>query len=153
MGTPDTVVYTGEHRHNIDDKGRLTLPSKWRMQGDDVYLALPNPKGFITVYPPKRAAKFYERIEQIGLGDEEAQEALFELSALAQSFGCDSVGRFKLSEKLAQHAGIVGKEVVLQGNFASFSIWSKDRYDGRLSGDVSERSQKLAGLLSKLGGI
>jgi MraZ protein len=43
----DKSLYVGEYQHTLDDKHRLTIPSKWRFDGDeeDVYLALPNPCG------------------------------------------------------------------------------------------------------------
>lgn len=155
MGSQKTVIYTGEYRHNRDAKGRLTVPSKWRGNGDDEeYLALPNPtNGCITVYPPARAAKFLERMSEIDLADAEQQEALIELSSMAQSFSYDSQGRISLDEHLLEFAGIEGKEVVLQGNFGTFSIWSKDVYEAKVSKSVKERSEKLAGSLLKLGNI
>ena len=155
MATPKTIIYTGEYRHNRDAKGRLTIPSKWRGGvDDDEYLALPNPaEGCITVYPPRRAAKFLERMDQIDLANEEEQRALMELSAMAQSFTFDSQGRISLDDKLLEYAGIKGKEAVLLGNFSTFSIWSKETYDAKMSGDVTAQSAKLATSLPKLGGI
>ncbi len=152
MGSPKTVIYTGEYRHNRDAKGRLTVPSKWRGNDDEEFLALPNPTtGCITVYPPARAAKFLERMSEIDLADAEQQEALIELSSMAQSFSYDSQGRISIDEHLLEFAGIQGKEVVLQGNFGTFSVWSKEVYDSKVSKSVKERSEKLAGSLSKLG--
>ena len=156
MATPKTIIYTGEYRHNRDAKGRLTIPSKWRPGGieDDEYLALPNPtEGCVTVYPPRRAAKFIERMDQIGLADGDEQRALMELSAMAQSFSFDSQGRISLDDKLLKFAGIDSKEVVLLGNFNTFSIWSKDKYETAMTNDVAAQSAKLSTSLPKLGGI
>jgi DNA-binding transcriptional regulator/RsmH inhibitor MraZ len=102
---------------------------------------------------PKRAAKFLEKMDQIDLANEEEQLALMELSAMAQSFSYDSQGRISLDDKLLEYAGIKGKEVVLLGNFSTFSIWSTDNYEKSISGDVQEQSQKLKTSLPKLGGI
>ena len=156
MATPKTIIYTGEYRHNRDAKGRLTIPSKWRSSGieEEEYIALPNTaEGCITVYPPRRAAKFLERMDQIGLANEEEQRALMELSAMAQSFSFDSQGRISLDDKLLKFAGIEGKEAVLLGNFSTFSIWSKDKYEETMSNDVAAQSAKLSTSLPKLGGI
>ncbi len=154
MGNLNTVIYTGEYRHNRDAKGRLTVPSKWRPQGieNEEFLALPNPKGWISVYPPKRAEKLIERISNIDLAADEEQEALVRLSSMAQTFSFDAQGRINLDPILIEYAGI-GKEVVLQGNFATFSIWSQARYDDFVSGNTAERSAKLVESLPKLGGI
>lgn len=157
MVSRKTVIYTGEYRHNRDAKGRLTVPSKWRMppEAEEMeYLALPNKAtGCITVYPPARAAKFMERMSEVDLTSEEEQEALMVLSTMAQSFSYDGQGRISLDDKLLEFAGIKGKEVVLLGNFNTFSIWSKERYDAKMSSDLGEQSKKLESSLSTLGKI
>ena len=113
----------------MDAKKRLTIPARWRFPGDEaeVYLALPNPEGFISVYPPAKVAQIQEKISQISMGDKEGQALLMHLSSMAHSFGCDRQGRIHLSEQLIQHAQIA-KESVLLGNFATFSIWSPGHY-------------------------
>ena len=40
-----TTFFVGEFTHALDSKGRVTIPSKWRLGGDNTYLALPNPWG------------------------------------------------------------------------------------------------------------
>jgi len=131
MVAAERAFYVGEFEHSVDAKGRLTVPSKWRFQGDEaeVYLALPNPGGFITVYPPKMIDRFEEQISKISLGDAEGQRLVTMLGSMSHSFGCDRQGRINLNEKLLEHAGIV-KKAVLIGNFSYFSIHSAERYKG-----------------------
>ena len=58
MGESTITYFVGEFTHSLDSKGRLTIPSKWRIpEGDNTYLGLPNPGGYITVYPPKMVAR------------------------------------------------------------------------------------------------
>jgi MraZ protein len=123
------ALYVGEFRHNLDAKGRLTIPSKWRFQGDemDVYLGLPNPSGFITVYPPDRIRLLEEKIRKISITDGEGQRALTAFLSMAHKFGCDRSGRINLNEKLIAHAGIE-KEAVLLGAVSSFNIYSPAVY-------------------------
>ena len=151
-----TVLYTGEYRHNRDAKGRLTVPSKWRSGGEDEveYLALPNMAlKCITVYPPKRAEKLLEWVDSLDATDPKQQKALIKFSAMLKSFTYDSQGRISLDEKLLKFAGIEGKEVVLQGNVTSFTIWSKERYDDMVPEDLDEQSGNLSELLDEIGGF
>ena len=125
-----TGMYVGEFHHNLDDKGRLTIPSQWRPEvdgPDNVFLALPNPGGYVTVYPPKMIAQLEERISQISLGDTEGQKAIEELMSMAHSFSCDKQGRINLNDKLVKHAKIE-KGAVLLGKLSTFSIYSADIY-------------------------
>tara|TARA_A100001037_G_C14791665_1_gene474923 strand:- start:24 stop:470 length:447 start_codon:yes stop_codon:yes gene_type:complete len=120
--------FVGEYRHSVDEKGRLTIPSKWRIKGDDsAYLGIPNPEGYVTVLPPARAALLYETLSKAALSDHGAQQLLMQLGSQSHSFGCDKQGRINLNDKLLKHAGIKGK-AALVGNFTTFSVWSEERY-------------------------
>ncbi|HAV14666.1 MAG TPA: mraZ [Opitutae bacterium] len=126
-----TGLFVGTHHHNMDDKGRLTIPSAWRPEADsdqNSFLALPNPAGYVTVYPPKMIAQLEERISQISLGDTEGQKAVEALMSMAHSFACDKQGRINLNDKLVQHAKIE-KGAVLLGKLSTFSIYSEEIYN------------------------
>ena len=130
-----TTFFVGEFTHALDPKGRLTIPSKWRLSGgDSTYLALPNPGGYITVYPPKMVSRLEEKVAEASLSDAKAQALLMELFSKAHSFGCDKQGRINLNDKLLDHAGIQDK-AVLVGNFSAFAIWSEQIYAKRESAD------------------
>ena len=131
METNTATFFVGEFTHALDSKGRVTIPSKWRISGgENTYLALPNPGGYITVYPPKMVNRLEEKVSEASLSDIRAQALLMELFSKAHSFGCDKQGRINLNDKLLDHAGIKGK-AVLVGNFAAFAIWSVDRFSSR----------------------
>lgn len=144
-------LFVGEYRHNFDAKHRVTVPAKWRFTGDqeDVFLALPNPSGCITVYPPKMVAKLEEKVAEVSLGDKKAQKALTKLFSKADHFGCDKQGRIHVNDRLIEHSG-VSKEAVLVGNFATFSIWNPDRYEAYLASD-EEEDDEMAAILTQLG--
>lgn len=135
MGVFKAGRFVGVKHHNIDEKGRLTIPSAWRPaldSKDNVFLALPNPGGFITVYPPKMIAQLEDRIAQISMGDMEAQAALTELMSMAHSFSCDKQGRINLNDELLSYSGIK-KGVVLVGKLTSFSIYSDAAFEAMQS--------------------
>ena len=138
MGTTGTTFFVGEFTHALDSKGRVTIPSKWRIQGgENTYLALPNPSGYITVYPPKMIERLEEKVSEASLSDTQAQSLLMELFSKADSFGCDKQGRINLSDKLLTHAGIKGK-AVLVGKFSTFAIWSESRREKEGVGKTRE---------------
>jgi len=135
MSESGTTFFVGEFTHALDPKGRLTIPSKWRISGgESTYLALPNPGGYITVYPPKMVARLEEKVAEASFSDTRTQALLMELFSKAHSFGCDKQGRINLNDKLLEHAGIK-KKAVLVGNFSAFAIWSMDQYSKRESAD------------------
>lgn len=124
-------IFVGKHQRNLDSKNRLTIPSKWRFEGDtdDVYLALPDPSGSILVLPPKQVEKLFEEIESQRLSDEDAQLLQDKLFSQAHSFGCDKQGRVNLTEELLEHSGIT-KEAIVIGRMTTFRVWSPERWSG-----------------------
>ncbi len=131
MTAQDKGFYVGTFRHSLDAKNRLTVPAKWRFPGDDAegsYLALPNPNGSITVYPPRMTAALEEKVANVSmLADKDELAALINLFATGDRFGCDAQGRIGLPEGLKAHAGL-DKEAVLVGTITTFHIWTPARF-------------------------
>ncbi len=130
MTAQDKGFYVGTFRHSLDAKNRLTVPAKWRFPGDDAegsYLALPNPNGSITVYPPRMTAALEEKVANVSmLADKDELAALINLFATGDRFGCDAQGRIGVPEALKRYAGL-DKEAVLVGTITTFHIWAPDR--------------------------
>jgi MraZ protein len=128
----DTAVgsFVGTYRHTLDAKGRLTIPARWRFEGDQetrTFLALPNPDGSITVYPPEMTGRVRTLIRASGgpMGNPKETDALGKIMASGDQFGCDTQGRIVLAEKLRKYAGLT-KEVVLVGRLETFSLWAPE---------------------------
>lgn len=127
----ERAVYLGEYTRPVDDKRRLTVPSKWRFSGDDsdrAYLALPNPNGSITLYPPEMTANLYAKMSQMGMANQDRQRVIMNIFRKGESLGCDKQGRIMLPEKLMSYAGIA-KETLLVGGLATFQIWNPERFE------------------------
>jgi len=130
--------YVGEFERALDDKCRLSLPPKWRCAEEGVsYLALPNPVGCITVYPPKMIARLEERVSGVSLGDQVGQQALAKLFSQADALECDAKGRLKPGERLVRHAGI-RSGLLLVGSYATFHIWNPKKFRDYLEKPVMQ---------------
>lgn len=129
MALSGKTLYTGTYRHNLDDKGRLTIPSAWRVaHGEsDQFLAAPNPGGYVSVLPPTEVEKLYDKVATVPLSDTQAQAEIAAFFAIAQAFTFDKQGRIALNAELLQHAGIT-KESVLNGSLTKFNIYSPERW-------------------------
>lgn len=139
MSQSGKVYYTGNFRHALDDKFRLTIPAAWRSghQETDVFLATPQPDGYIAVLPPPEIEKLHEKVSQIPLGDAAGQDFVATYFARTQSVSFDKAGRIGLTDALLKHAGIE-KDVILVGSFNKFNIYSPARWEkveARTAGD------------------
>ena len=151
MGFLGKNVFVGEFSHQMDAKNRLCIPAKWRFVGDeaDVYLALPNPIGCITIYPPKMVERLEEKVSVVSLGDIQGQKVLAKLFSQADTFGCDKQGRITLSEKLVQHAHLE-KSALLIGSYVTFNIWEPEAYKNYMNRSEAEENE-MSRLLQQLG--
>jgi MraZ protein len=123
------MSYVGTFTHQLDARNRVTVPSCWRVAGDDsnYYLAWPHPERCIAVFPPEMQAELLAKARAIRQGDLRGQALLRELFGKGFKFGCDKQGRIVLPEALISHAGIA-KEAVLVGLGRNFQIWSPARF-------------------------
>lgn len=129
--------YGGTFCHRLDEKNRVTVPSKWRFSGDekDAYLAWPHPQGHIVLYPPSKINELRDVLKKVSESDLNGQAILRKLFGAAHQLGPDASGRLKLPEELLKEAGIE-KEVVLIGLGDRINILSAKQYD-------SEKAQKI----------
>jgi MraZ protein len=147
MAQAGNLAYTGLFRHSLDDKGRLTIPSEWRVAhaADDLFLATPHPDGYIAVLPPDEVASLRAKIAAQKLSDSEAQKFAARFFSKTQSFSYDKTGRAGFAAELLKHAGIE-KEAVLVGSMTKFNIYSPARWeredapaDGASFGDIMRK--------------
>lgn len=124
-----SIDYVGEFAHQLDARNRVTVPSTWRVEGDDArfYFAWPHPEGCIAVFPPQLQRELLEKARAVRQSDKRGQALLRNLFGKGFTFGCDKQGRILLPESLVAHAGIE-KKVWLVGLGRSFEVWSDARY-------------------------
>jgi MraZ protein len=139
MAQAGNAFYTGLFRHTLDDKGRLTVPSAWRVAHaeTDRFLATPHPDGYIAVLPPGEVEKLHEKISAMKLSDAAAQAFAARFFSQTQSFSYDKAGRIGLGEDILKHAGIT-KDAVLVGSLTKFNIYSPARWqqeEAKTAGD------------------
>ena len=139
MAQSGKAFYTGLFRHNLDDKGRLTIPSAWRYAHEETeaFLATPHPDGYIAVLPPAEIAKLETKIASMKLSDSAAQKFAARFFAKTQTFSFDKAGRVGLSEELLKHAKIA-KDAVLVGSLTKFNIYSPARWTTEDTGGEGE---------------
>jgi MraZ protein len=142
-------MFRGEFEHNLDEKGRILLPVKYRDDlGDTVVLARGR-DGQINVYPKTVFAEMERRVEESGDAEYIQQTARF-LSAAIEC-DVDRQGRIVLPATLRRHANL-NSEVIIIGNRHHVEIWNPEEwlrtYDrwvtsGRANPDDNARLHQL----------
>jgi len=134
-------VFYGQFDYAIDEKGRLSVPAKFRdalLSHDTPLLLLTaHPDGCIVAYSSKEWQARQERIE--AAGEEVRNEGANWLRmyyALVTDCPIDKLGRILVPQLLRSHAGIQ-KNVVILGINKKIEIWSENAWV-----DVAKRAAK-----------
>src|SRR5262249_16027804 len=100
--------YAGQFRHSIDEKNRITIPSRWRRDRPEEFILLPEATHqFLLVTSPMEFAKTSstaETNEKVSARDRRV--FLRQLHSRAQHAAADRQGRLVLPEDLCQKAGL-----------------------------------------------
>jgi MraZ protein len=120
-------IFTGEFRHAMDAKNRVTIPSRWRRGEIDEFFSIPNLEGgFLMVMPPREFKRLAEKVEHDeSLPPAERRRFIRQFSSRAQHVTSDKQGRIVLPDEQCKLLDL-RSEVVLVGNYSRFEIWSPE---------------------------
>ncbi|HEY2712640.1 MAG TPA: hypothetical protein VGI60_09010 [Chthoniobacterales bacterium] len=125
----NSVFYAGEFRHQIDDKNRVTVPSRWRRNssGEDLIM-VPEANGqFLVVMPPNEFEKIGAAAEAMeSVSKRDLRIFLRRLHSQAQHGSFDKQGRLLLPDEFCQSLDLKD-EVALVGGRGRFEIWNLTR--------------------------
>jgi MraZ protein len=133
-GNIEAIYYTSLFRHEVDEKRRVQVPSKWRPSEGEVEFTLflwPNgsvPDSHLMVLPPKEMKSLVEKIRLMPASDPRASALRRLLGSKSAIVTPDKSGRICLPEEMAKTVGIE-KKALLVGLMDRFEIWNPERYE------------------------
>lgn len=140
-------MFFGQFRHNLDDKGRLTVPAVFR---DSVGLGAFISQGFdrnLMVMTADYFQQVYARINAMSITDPSARLLRRLLLANAYQVEVDKAGRILLPQHLRQFLGLEAEAVVVgQGEY--FEIWSPGGWQEQIQAieDTEANASRFAAL-------
>ena len=139
-------MFMGEYNHTVDTKGRLIVPSKFREQLGDEFVATKGLDGCLFVYSKSEWENIEEKFRNVPLTTKDARKFARFFFAGAASCEVDKQGRILLPVVLREYAGIE-KDVVSVGVFNRVEIWDKDKWQESNSyDDMDEIAEHMADL-------
>ena len=138
-------AFTGEFRHKVEGKGRVTIPAKWRFEEEvEMFMIAKSAKRCITVLTRDEVERMKAEIR--ALPPEERSDLMDIFGRNLRQVTLDKGGRITIPEEFGTQLKISG-EVMLSGSMDSFSIWNVDDFEAN---KVAEEARKTM-LLRKLG--
>jgi len=128
MATRTGVVFLGEYEHALDDKGRLTVPSKFRAGLGEPFVVTRGLDGCLFAYPMDTWQSISSDLDALPFTSANARMFTRMIYSGAVEVTTDRQGRFLVPNNLRQHAAL-DKDTVLIGVSNRVEIWSRERWD------------------------
>ena len=144
-------MFRGRYSHQIDAKGRLSVPSKFRevlAAGFDERVIVTNFDECLWAYPVAEWQKLEGKVGELPqfLDEVKALQRVF-ISAAVEC-PIDGQGRILIPPTLRDYAGFT-KDVIVVGMTRKFEIWAKERWEDVFRGaklKLDSMGSKLAEL-------
>ena len=138
-------MFMGEYHHNIDEKGRLIMPVKFRNDLKDKFIITRGLEKCLYVYSLEDWDKLVSKLNTLPFTKKDARIFIRSFFSGAAQIEVDRQGRINITSPLIDHAGLT-KECVIIGANDRIEIWSKDEWNKFL--DVN--SEKLEDIAENL---
>jgi MraZ protein len=120
-------MFLGEYEHNMDDKGRLAVPARFRDElGDGVVVT----RGFdrcLMGFPRAVWEQLSQQVNALSLGQGDVRNLRRLLFSGAADIQLDRQGRILIPQNLRDYAGLV-EQVIVAGLNTYFEIWAGERW-------------------------
>ena len=125
-------MFLGQFQHNLDDKGRLMVPARYRdllaagafiTQGFDKCLMVMTDAYFKQVY---------ERINNMNLADSTARMLRRLILSNAYPVEVDKVGRILVPQNLREFLGVASGELTVAGQGEYFEVWTPAEWKSQM---------------------
>src|SRR6266853_5775095 len=109
--SPTQLFYAGEFRHSIDEKNRITIPSRWRRDGAEEFIILAEATHqFLLVMSPEEFSRMSSAAESHAtVSARDRRIFLRHLHSRAQHGVADRQGRLVLPEEFCKKVGLKGE--------------------------------------------
>jgi len=145
-------MFAGRYEYAIDDKSRVSIPSKFReilSAKYDMRLILTNLDGCIVAYPYQEWMNIQENISKKEHLNKDARTFLRYFYSGVTECPIDKLGRILLPQSLKTDA-LIKKNVVIVGMGKKIEIWAKETWEEIVRKAISD-PDKVADIVSELG--
>ena len=127
----------GEYHHNIDDKGRLTIPSKFREEIGEKFIVTRGLDGCLFGYSIEEWDKIVAKLNVLPFTKKDART--FTRFFLSGATVCefDKQGRINISKNLIDYAGLK-KECAIIGVNDRLEIWDLEKLNNLYESDIEK---------------
>jgi MraZ protein len=143
-------MFFGRFEHTIDDKGRLTVPSRHRAELAGGLVITRGLDPCLFIYPLARWQEISEKFEQLpAVSQEDVGEFMRFVFAEAMDAVPDKQGRISIPDYLRTYAQL-GDQVIVAGVRDHLEVWRPDLY-AKVNSRMEQDPKSLARGLRQFG--
>ena len=132
-------MFIGEFHHNIDDKGRIAIPSKYRDILGNNFVITRGIEHCIYVYPNDTFNHIVTKLESLPFTKKDARAFMRFFMSGATAIELDKQGRVNVPSPLITYANL-SKKCVIVGTGDRLEIWDEDAFNEFMSSCNDEMS-------------
>ena len=139
-------MFKGIHNINLDGKGRLTIPTKYRntitdQSNGSMVVTMDTEEKCLLLYPSTIWATIEKKINDLPSFSKNHRRIQRILIGHAEDLDIDSAGRILLSKPLRLAADMT-KKITLIGQGEKFEIWNEDTWNTKVNNWRSEETDE-----------
>ncbi len=135
-------MFLGQYRLVIDDKGRLTLPSRFRNELARGVVVTRGLDGCLRIYPADQWQDIARQVRRLPSNHKDNRDYLRYMFAGAIDLSPDKQGRILLPANLRQYAKL-DSDVIVIGLDEYMEVWNAEAWD-KVELRVEEHAEEIA---------
>ena len=137
----------GEFHHNLDDKNRLIIPSKFRNELGKKFIITRGLEKCLFVYNENEWNNIISKLQQIPFTNKDARIFMRMFLSGATECELDNNGRITIANPLMNYASL-NKECIIVGVNDRLEIWDKDKFEEFFNSNIENFSDVAEGLFN-----
>jgi len=135
-------MFIGQYEHHLEEKGRLSIPAKFRPELAEGAVLSQGLDGCLFLYPKATWETLINKLSQLPLTRSDARSFTRSLSFGATEVETDRLGRILVPDYLRQFASLKSNCIVA-GALERIEIWDKIKFEAYVK-DVNSHSEEIA---------
>ena len=141
-------MFIGEYNHNLDSKGRIIIPSKFRDALQSTFILTRGLDGCLAIYSNEQWENIINRLSKLPSTKKAVRQYIRMMTAKACECVLDNQGRIQIPAFLASDVNII-KECSIVGANDHIEIWDRETWN-RYFDEAGESFEEVAEELSEL---
>ncbi|MFW5979816.1 MAG: division/cell wall cluster transcriptional repressor MraZ [Bacillota bacterium] len=141
-------MFMGEYQHNMDSKGRVIIPAKFRPELGDEFVITRGLDNCLFVYPMREWSILEEKLTSLPITSKNSRTFVRFFFSGATECNLDKQGRISIPANLRNYADL-DKKLIIIGLANRIEIWANEKWDSYIDEaedsyeDIAEKMEEL----------